>query len=623
MSSGITSLPLAKRCYFRVLSLLTAISIMTPGLSEEFNETENPGELQTLLSTRDIQLHFKTIEEGAAKVTSYKLYYTNDGGQNWRLFDNIHRGESPFPFTANKDGKFGFYITARDAAGQEEPGPKPGTSPQQEAIIDTRPPTIRLLRPHPDQRIPITTSLEIQWEVLDDHLGHLPVEISYSLDKGPWMAIWKEAPARDRRKWLMPFSQGEIRLLIRARDLSGNVTELETGKASVLSPDEMVRPSFLIVPSHSRRLTVPVYYRLESPRNKEDLLTPKKLAKVMIWYRTQGEDWKAGDVDRDRSSPLLFRAPGDGYYELLLFALTSLGDVIPAEIFQTPDSRPPPDAFSHGSVLVDTQEPRVQILEPPDGSQFQWGTSVRTKFVITEENPVKEPPILYFSVDRGAHWTTYPLEVPMRRLRHKNQYLGEVVLHIPTIETNEFLLKVESKDQAGNSGSASTNSDRPLSIGNFREDPRQVAQQLYERAAVLISQNEPEKKHEALGLFQLAIEKWELFPEAHHDLAVAIEQVFSGTFNDETRERALKHYRRALELDEENLAIRFSVVDALIRLNKNLSPDISKELEEEARKKFEKITWSDLLAPPQTELERQQLLEFRKKYLEWKENVFF
>ncbi len=572
--------------------------------------------LPAIVGSRRLAVHFRV--DGAAAPVEYTLHFTRDGGASWMTHDQRHRGGSPLPFTAPSDGRYGFSITARDAVGLEAPGPSPGSPPQIETIVDTTPPVIRIIHPRPE-RSPVASMMGIEWSVSDENLGETPLEVSYSLDGGPWSPIWTSAPSSGRRQWNMPFTRGELRLRFLARDLAGNVSEDVTRTAYLLAPAEVERRDFLIVPPVSRRLTVPVYYRLVS--SSGEVLPPSKLRSVVSWYRRPGEDWSRGDVDRDRTSPLLFRAPGDGHYDLLVSAVAISGEVIPADGLVTPDAPPPLEAFPHGSVLVDTREPLVRILAPPDGARYQWGSTIGVRFDVQEENPADQPPVVEYSIDGGATWKPFAVETRLRSPNRDGRAVGDLEFRLPMLETSAFLVRVTVTDIAGNRGFAQTNPRLPIHIGDFSEDPRQVARDLHLRAADLLAQTgDPAAGREAVRLLERSVTTWNASATAHHDLAVALERTHGGDLDPALRKRILDHYRRAVATDPGDLVLRFSVIEAFLRLSGSLASDAREKLRREAREMFDRIRWRDLLAEPQTDEERWRLAEYRRKYIDWKEN---
>ncbi len=591
------------------------------------------------LNSRSVQIQFQVEERGAADLTAYSLFFTADGGASWQpAGEQPYFGGPPCPFTAPSDGYFGFYLTARDASGLEDPPPPAGTPPQAEVIIDTAAPRLRLLAPVGEERLSPSLPIEITWEAGDENLPPYPIELAYSVNGGPWIEIWANAPAQDSRKWAAPFIEGNLALRLRARDYAGNLGEFKTAQPIILAAMDLQPPAVMIVPPCSRRLTVPVYYRIvpgaELPVESGGKLpaaaggeasAPARLRKVQLWYRQPPEDWKPGDLDLDLISPAYFQAPGDGVYQLLVVAEDETGELFPKGILaadkDSSQEAPLPSVPPHGTVLIDTQEPRLHIIEPPNGTQINFRQAMRIRFEIEEENPLKEAPEIRYSLNGGESWTSLTVPVQWTPLKEKGHYLGECQLQLPAMKCNAFQLEIIQKDIAGNVGRSATSSQQPITVRDLEEDPRKEAEAYYRKALLLLNQGDDEKKRQSLKFFEATLKKWEPFAEAHHDLGVALEQTAAGK---DGLILALQHYRRAIEIDPARLPIRFSVIRCLLSLSKNprFSTQERENHHQAAFEEFSKINWPELLNPPKSDQDGSEMKRFRTLYLLWKEKEF-
>lgn len=627
------------------MTLLKLLSLLLSLLAWEDDPPQHRPEAggvePIFLNNRSVQIQFQVEERGAADLTAYSLYFTTDGGDSWQpAGEQPYFGGSPYPFTAPSDGYFGFYLTARNAAGLEEPPPPAGTPPRAEVIIDTTAPRLRLLAPVDEELFSPSLPFEIAWEADDENLPPYPVELAYSVNGGPWVEIWANAPGQDSRQWVPPFTEGSLALRLRARDYAGNRGEFKTVQPLTLAALDHQPPAVMIVPPCSRRLTVPVYYRIVpgpdlsiEPAGKGkppaaaggEASAPARLRKVQLWYRQPPEDWKPGDLDLDLISPAYFQAPGDGVFLLLVVAEDETGELFPKGILaadkDSTQEAPRPSVPPHGKVLIDTQEPRLRIIEPPSGTQINFLQAMRLRFEIEEENPLKEAPEIRYSVNGGQSWTSLPVPVQWTPLKEKGHYLGECQLQLPAMKCDAFQLEIIQRDIAGNVGRSATSSQQPISVRDLEEDPRKEAVAYYRKALLLLNQGDDEKKRQSLKFFEATLKKWEPFAEAHHDLGVALEQTAAGKAD---LLLALQHYRRAIEIDPAHLPIRFSVIRCLLSLSKN--PRFS-TLEREshhqaAYEEFSKINWPELLNPPKSDQEGSEMKRFRTLYLLWKEKEF-
>lgn len=572
-----------------------------------------------LLSTRNVQIHYEIDQRGAADLEEYRLFYTRDRGQSWTMDRTPHHGPSPYVFRAPADGRYGFALITRDQVGLGGSAPQPGTTPTQEVVIDTTPPTVSILQPRGENRVSTALPLDVQWRVEDPHLDDGPVEVSYSLDDGPWIPIWKDAPANSKRQWVVPFTRGRLRLRIRAQDLAGNRVERFTENPLTLFPPEVTTPDFLIVPPHSARLTVPIYYRIR----KEDgqAMSPDELRGVRLWYRRGGEDWQDGGLDLDRDSPALLRVDQDGFYHITLVAEDRERKVYPDGANYSLTRAPGTDANSHGSVLIDTLEPRVEIVEPPSGAQLVSNSILSIKFAVEEENPLGEAPQARYSLDSGENWSRLPVEPDLKAVESTHRSMRTATLRIPGLESSSFLIAVEARDLVGNRAEARTDSNLPIAIRKLDSDPQTKVEELYREALVRFSQPDLELKRESLPLFQQALLVWEPVSMLHHDYAVALETTGDS---DEIQKKALRHYRRALELEPTSLPMRFSLVRFLLEQSEreDLNEENRQVFHSEALEKFKKIDWPDLLFPSENRTDRARMAKMRSQFRKWKDEVF-
>lgn len=596
----------------------------SPPVREDSSAAASPpvvstGEDLPLVARREVDIHFQLVERGAARLEGYRLYFTRDRGQTWELFDSEPARRSPVRFRAREDGRHGFKLVARDRLGTGEPAPQPGTPPDREVIIDTTAPRIQRLHPLDQSGVYSSLPMEIEWNVEDEHLPESPVDITYSIDGGPSLPVRLDAPARGQHSWMAPFRQGELTLVITAHDALGNVSRVVSKHGLTLFNEENEKPSHLLVKSRSNRRQVSVYYRLQDEQGEP--LLPDQLRGVRLWYREGPGEWQDAGLDLDRNSPARFTAPRDGLFELHLSAEDLHGRSFPPELPVTLDRPPPPELAPLATVMVDTLEPRIQLLEPPPGAEIPAESTLTIRYRVFEANPLPATARVLFSLDGGESWHPIEAEIRVQAIPPEQSTHGELEFRLPSVETDHLHLALSQEDLVGNVGETTTLDRTPVRIRRQVDDPRERSLRSYQRALVLLSQPDADGKTRALEHFQAALREWEPSPAIHHDYAVALEWTSAPQAPSPD---CLVHYRRALELAPDNLEIRFHLVAHLLRLTelKAIPQEEREEYLEEARAHFLGITWADLSTPPTDEVERRQREALRQQYLRWQETRF-
>ena len=92
----------------------------------------------------------------------------------------------------------------------------------------------------------------------------------------------------------------------------------------------------------------------------------------------------------------------------------------------------------------------------------------------------------------------------------------------------------------------------------------------------------------------------------------------------EIQKKALRHYRRALELEPTSLPMRFSLVRFLLEQSEreDLNEENRQVFHSEALEKFKKIDWPDLLFPSENRTDRARMAKMRSQFRKWKDEVF-
>jgi hypothetical protein len=577
-----------------------------------------------VISTRDLKLRFRLEERGAADISGYIVHHTRDGGRTWSTGSAIDAGSAPggsVPFQVPGDGRYGFRVTAVDAVGARGPSPAPGDPAQVEAVVDTTPPSIRILRPDREESLPPEAGIEIGWEVRDENLGPDPVEVSFSMEGGPWVTLWAAVPPRGTRTWKVPLAPGRFVIRIRARDEAGHSGEAESPAIRVAegSPPES---RWVAVAPRCRTRRIPLYYR---PVHEGDPsaapIPPENLRRVTVYYRTDGLEWIEGGTDPDRRSPLLFEAPADGWYEIILIGIDRAGRTIPPGTALGPEGRPDLNSPHHARCLVDTVEPRVTIASPTEGTWLEAGGPFEVRYAVDEENPGEKPVTIATSLDAGVTWTVLGEGLEPSPEGNGVRSAGSFELKLPSIESEDFRVRVTAVDAAGNSGEATAGASKPIVIRNPAEDGARKAEEHYRRGLVGRRSSDPVERTRAIESFRRAIAYQANHAAAHHDLAVCLEEEADARpAAAPAEDEALVHFRAAHAAAASDARIALDLVGALIRRAEASTGDGGKKLLDEAGRVFRKISWAGLIEVAGEDREESQRL--RRQYREWKETYF-
>ena len=162
-----------------------------------------------------------------ADIDSVNFYITKNSGEAWTQIDATRvvyeDGKAPyFIFTAEGDGKYGFWIQVLYKNGQKDKAPAIGSIAPTTRLIDTTKPQVKTflagLIAGTEQR------LFLEWAVDDLHLGAQPVSIEISTDQGAHWSVYKSSlAASGKDNSALPQSTPfDIRLS--AVDLAGNTS---------------------------------------------------------------------------------------------------------------------------------------------------------------------------------------------------------------------------------------------------------------------------------------------------------------------------------------------------------------------------------------------------------------
>jgi tetratricopeptide (TPR) repeat protein len=149
------------------------------------------------------------------------------------------------------------------------------------------------------------------------------------------------------------------------------------------SQEPSMRPSLTteIPPLSIRSRQIEIHYRLTGPAEGGD---------VELWYtRDRGISWQCAGKDGNHASPVLFTAPGEGLYGLLLIPCVAGRPIRPAPVTYEPPQR---------WVFIDATPPLAQWngVEPAD--DFARTRTLQLRWTAHDDNfPVRPITLLYQS----------------------------------------------------------------------------------------------------------------------------------------------------------------------------------------------------------------------------------
>jgi hypothetical protein len=144
------------------------------------------------------------------------------------------------PYTAAKDGRYGFIVIPESGVGRREPAPRATTPPQHFVEVDTVQPRVKI------RTITVTNGnvgprVEIEWDADDPNLMPDPIVLEYAADKSAvqWQSIAEKIPNARRYVWEVA-DKSMFKLYVRARatDKATNVGENIYGDAVIIDLDK-------------------------------------------------------------------------------------------------------------------------------------------------------------------------------------------------------------------------------------------------------------------------------------------------------------------------------------------------------------------------------------------------
>lgn len=225
------------------------------------------------VNTQAIKLNFD-VQVGPSGLSSIDLFVLTDR-QDWKLdekaswkFDPAQEGGKSeiqsLTYNADADGKYGFYIVAKNRAGVGGRPPKKGDLPRIEVIRDTVKPDLKIkdvrVRSNGDRG----AIVDFEWEAKDANMAPQPIDIEYLTtdDREPenWKLVADQLENNGKHQWLVPPEVYQFRVRITARDRAENVTTVTHDKLVLVD---------LVPPSVDIKDAVPTKFDGQREKRKE------------------------------------------------------------------------------------------------------------------------------------------------------------------------------------------------------------------------------------------------------------------------------------------------------------------------------------------------------------------
>jgi Tfp pilus assembly protein PilF len=401
------------------------IELAADGAAPAVEKTATSKELALVLPGR----FFRPKGESAFS-TPYiaELYYTTDGGATWKSYGFFKELDKPFTFTAESEGRYGFFVTLIDQKGNSDVTPVGKTPPQITVLFDWTPPEVTLISPAGGEIIGGQKAFDVKWKATDDYMAEKPISIEHSTDGGKsWAMIAKGLDNSGMYSWT-PAAGVSGRMLVRvsAADEAGHVTRAAC-KSQILI-DTVAPTATLIGPTLAARTDVPLDVKTDDGDGSG-------VAEAELYSSVDnGATWTpAGKAAA--AQPLVFRGT-TGTYGLFATATDKEGNV---------GAAPTPGQAPQITLTIDTKKPLVRLGTLNAGGVLAGGVQTAVEWEAVTANPVDRPISIFISPDGGNTWAPAATD-----LVNSGTYLWDV----PKINSSNCLLKVTIKDASGATGSA-------------------------------------------------------------------------------------------------------------------------------------------------------------------------
>ena len=273
------------------------------------------GEEPMLVRSQAFEIEYQ-INEQAQPIESVALWYTTDQGENWFNFGSDEDRQSPIGFRAEREGLYGFYLVAANAAGASGAPPHRGTMPHFRALVDFTSPVVQL---HSLRQVTMLgqRTIQIRWTAIDANFTARPLTLEYRVLPGDtWRPISREPLINTGRfDWRPPDDLvGAVAIRATVRDRVGHSTVSEPQTHEMTNVMPVSRPTARL----SRALVSPFATTFNAipggstHTNRVDRVAPL-FAKALA-HRDRGE-YREG-IARLREVVRLDPASGDAFVEM-------------------------------------------------------------------------------------------------------------------------------------------------------------------------------------------------------------------------------------------------------------------------------------------------------------------
>ena len=201
-----------------------------------------PGQPQIVyVNTAQITVRSKLMHVTRSGVKAVHLFVkdmTAGTGGEWKkakveACDIRYEAVNPqveIPYTAVKDGRYGFIVIPESGVGRRDRDPGPTAGPQHLVEVDTIPPTVKIRNVLVSPGGTVGPRVEIEWDADDRNMMPDPIVLEYAPSKtslaGEWKSIAEKIPNSRRYVWeVADKTLYKFFIRIRAVDKASNTGE--------------------------------------------------------------------------------------------------------------------------------------------------------------------------------------------------------------------------------------------------------------------------------------------------------------------------------------------------------------------------------------------------------------
>ncbi|MEN1680812.1 MAG: hypothetical protein AAGJ46_14580 [Planctomycetota bacterium] len=172
------------------------------------------------------------------------------------------------------------------------------------------------------------------------------------------------------------------------------------------------------------------------------------VSRVEVWGTDNGgRTWRKYAIDSDQQSPVTIATPGAGRYGFR---------VVVQGVSGLPQQPPRPGDRPEMTVVVDVEPPTVQLISARQGEGY-LGNQLIVRWRADDASLADRPISLWFSHRPDGPWSPIASE-----LENTGEYAWRLRRHLP----RELFVKLQAKDQAGNTTAAQNDVPAPLNFAS-------------------------------------------------------------------------------------------------------------------------------------------------------------